>query len=85
MKNCYDDDDGWLMDDACSCIHVHMAKFLYDTVGSVAVVAAQCEISDLVRNLDRLSLQLMMADPMSSLLSNLFPIDPITIKLQITK
>lgn len=73
MKNCYDDDGGWLMGDACSCIHVHMAKFLSGIVGSVVVAAAvQCAINDSAHNQDKLLLRLMMADPMSFLFFVLF-------------
>jgi hypothetical protein len=61
LKNCCDDDDGWLMDDACSCTRVRMV------LGTAVAAATLSVTDDLVHNSDKLSHRLM-TDPMSFLL-----------------
>lgn len=61
MKNCCDDDDGWLMDDACSCTRVRTAL---DTAATAVAAAIRSETGDLVHSSDKLSPRLM-TDPMS--------------------
>lgn len=64
MKNCCDDDDGWLMDDACSYTRVPLP---FGTAATVAAAATLSGTAGWVRSSDKLSLRLTTG-PMSFLL-----------------